>query len=50
MTILSAIGEIQYFPSVKKLVGYAGFGAGVEDSGQEHRDKGITKFGRKELR
>jgi transposase len=50
MTILSAIGEVQRFPSAKKLVGYAGFGAGVEDSGQKHRDKGITKFGRKELR
>ena len=50
MTILSAIGEIQRFPSARKLVGYAGFGAGVEDSGQKHRDKGITKFGRKELR
>jgi len=50
MTILSAIGEIQRFPSAKKLVGYAGFGAGVEDRGQKHRDKGITKFGRKELR
>ena len=50
MTILSAIGEIQRFPTAKKLVGYAGFGAGVEDSGQKHRGKGITKFGRKELR
>lgn len=50
MTILSAIGEIQRFPSARKLVGYAGFGAGVEDSGQKHRGKGITKFGRKELR
>jgi transposase len=50
MTILSAIGEIQRFPSARKLVGYAGFGAGVENSGQKHRDKGITKFGRKELR
>jgi transposase len=50
MTILSAIGDIQRFPSAKKLVGYAGFGAGVEESGQKHRDKGITKFGRKELR
>jgi len=25
-------------------------GAGVHDSGQKHREKGITKFGRKELR
>ena len=50
MTILSAIGDIQRFPSAKKLVGYAGFGAGVEDSGQKHYEKGITKSGRKELR
>lgn len=50
MTILSAIGEIQRFPSAKKLVGYAGFGAGIERSGQKEREKGITKSGRKELR
>lgn len=50
MTILSALGAIQRFESPKKLVGYAGLGAGVHDSGQTHRDKGITKFGRKELR
>jgi transposase len=50
MTILSAIGDIERFESPKKLVGYAGLGAGVHDSGQTHREKGITKFGRKELR
>lgn len=50
MTILSAIGEIQRFPSAKKLVGYAGFGAGIERRGQKEREKGITKSGRKELR
>ena len=50
MTILSAIGDIQRFENPKKLVGYAGLGAGVHDSGQKHRGKGITKFGRKELR
>ena len=50
MTILSAIGDIHRFENPKKLVGYAGLGAGVHDSGQTHRDKGITKFGRKELR
>lgn len=50
MTILSAIGEIQRFPNARKLVGYAGFGAGVHDSGQKHQDKGLTKSGRKELR
>lgn len=50
MTILSAIGDIQRFENPKKLVGYAGLGAGVHDSGLKHRDKGITKSGRKELR
>lgn len=50
MTILAAIGDIRRFESPKKLVGYAGLGAGVHDSGQKHRDKGITKSGRKELR
>ena len=50
MTILSAIGDNERFASPKKLVGYAGLGAGVHDSGQMHREKGITKFGRKELR
>lgn len=50
MTILSAIGDIQRFESPKKVVGYSGLGAGVHDSGQTHRGKGITKFGRRELR
>lgn len=50
MTILGAVGDITRFDSPKKLVGYAGLGAGVHDSGKEHRDKGITKSGRKELR
>jgi transposase len=46
MTLLSAIGEIQRFESADKLVGYAGLGAGVHDSGQEHIEKPITKSGR----
>lgn len=50
MTVLSAIGEISRFESSKKLVGYAGLGAGVHDSGKEHIEKRITKSGRKELR
>ena len=50
MTILSAIGEIERFPTAKKLVGYAGLGAKVHASGQTHRTGGITKQGRKELR
>jgi transposase len=49
MTILSAIGEIERFPTAKKLVGYAGLGAKVHSSGQTHRTGGITKQGRKEL-
>jgi transposase len=50
MTILAAIGDIRRFGNPKKLVGYAGLGAGVHDSGQTHREKSITKSGRKELR
>ena len=50
MTILGAIGDITRFPSSKQLVGYAGLGAGVHDSGKTHRDKAITKQGRRELR
>ncbi len=50
MIVLSAIGDIQRFESAKHLVGYAGLGAGVHDSGQEHIEKRITKSGRKELR
>lgn len=50
MIVLSAIGEIERFDSPKKLVGYAGLGAGVHDSGKEHIEKRITKSGRKELR
>ncbi len=50
MTILSAIGEIERFPTAKKLVGYAGLGAKVHSSGLTHRTGGITKQGRKELR
>jgi transposase len=50
MTVLSAIGEISRFESARKLVGYAGLGAGVHDSGKTHKEKKITKKGRKELR
>jgi len=35
MVILSAIGDIKRFSHPKKLVGYAGLGAGVHDSGQK---------------
>jgi transposase len=50
MTILGAVGDITRFGSAKQLVGYAGLGAGVHASGKTHRDKGITKQGRRELR
>jgi len=50
MTILAAIGEIQRFPNAKKLVGYAGLGASVHESGETHRTGQITKQGRRDLR
>jgi transposase len=50
MPLLGAIGDVTRFPTAKKLVGYAGLGAGVHDSGKTHRDKGITKQGRRDLR
>ena len=50
MTVLSAIGDISRFESGRKLVGYAGIGAGVHDSGKTHKEKKITKKGRRELR
>jgi len=50
MTILGAIGEIERFPSAKKLVGYAGLGSRVHSSGQTHHTGAITKQGRRELR
>lgn len=48
--LLAAVGDISRFSHPKKLVGYAGLGAGVHDSGQKHQEKSITKAGRKELR
>lgn len=50
MTVLAAIGDISRFPKDKKLVGYAGLGARVHDSGLTHRKGHITKAGRKDLR
>jgi transposase len=50
MIVLSAIGDITRFGTASQLVGYAGLGAGVHDSGQTHRTGRITKEGRRELR
>jgi transposase len=50
LTLLAAIGQIERFPSAKHLVGYAGLGARVHDSGQTTRTGKITKAGRRDLR
>lgn len=50
MVLLAAIGDISRFESARKLVGYAGLGPSVHDSGQTHRTGKITKEGRREIR
>jgi transposase len=50
LTILAAIGLIERFEDAKHLVGYAGLGASVHDSGQMHATGHITKAGRRDLR
>jgi transposase len=50
LTVLAAVGEIGRFESAKHLVGYAGLGARIHDSGQMHRTGRITKAGRRDLR
>ena len=50
MTLLAAIGDISRFAQAKKLVGYAGLGARVHDSGQTHHTGHITKAGRRDIR
>lgn len=50
MTVLSAIGDIRRFPSAEQLVGYAGLGAKVHNSGQMQWSGRITKAGRIDLR
>ncbi|MGD0753077.1 MAG: IS110 family transposase [Anaerolineales bacterium] len=50
ITILAAIGDIARFPNAKKLVGYAGLGTRVHDSGKTHNSGRITKTGRRDLR
>ena len=48
--MLAAIGDITRFETAKQLVGYAGLGASVHDSGLSHRTGRITKTGRRDLR
>ena len=50
LSILAAIGPIDRFPTSKDLVGYAGLGGRVHDSGQTHTGGKITKTGRRYLR
>lgn len=50
VTVFAAIGEISRFAEAKKLVGYAGLGARVHDSGMTTRTGKITKAGRRDLR
>lgn len=50
VTLLAAIGDISRFPDAKHLVGYAGLGARVHDSGQKRRTGRLTKDGRRDIR
>ena len=50
MTILAAIGDITRFSTAKKLVGYAGLGTRVHNSGMTRSSGRITKAGRRDLR
>jgi transposase len=50
MQLLAAIGDIERFETPHKLVGYAGLGAKVHSSGEEHYGGRITKQGRRDIR
>lgn len=50
VTVFAAIGDITRFSEPKKLVGYAGLGARIHDSGMTTRTGKITKAGRRDLR
>ena len=48
--VLAEIGDVHWFPSARKLVGYAGLGASVRRSNQTEHRGGITTQARKLLR
>ncbi len=50
VTVWAAIGDIQRFADPQHLVGYAGLGTRVHDSGLSSRSGRITKAGRRDLR
>ena len=49
-TIWAAIGDVRRFAEPKYLVGYAGLGTRIHDSGLTSRSGKITKAGRRDLR
>jgi transposase len=50
VTVWAAIGDIHRFEDAQHLVGYAGLGTKVHDSGMTSRSGRITKAGRRDLR
>ncbi len=50
ITILAAVGTIDRFPEARQLVGYAGLGARIHESGKLFQTGRITKSGRRDLR
>jgi transposase len=50
VTVWAAIGDVQRFADPQHLVGYAGFGTRVHDSGMTSRSGRLTKAGRRDLR
>ena len=50
VTVWAAIGNIHRFADAQHLVGYAGLGTKVHDSGMSTRTGRITKAGRRDLR
>src|SRR5512146_571918 len=50
VTVWAAIGNVQRFEDAQHLVGYAGLGTKVHDSGMTSRSGRITKAGRRDLR
>ncbi len=50
ITVWAAIGTIERFADPQHLVGYAGLGTRVHDSGMTTRTGRITKAGRRDLR
>jgi transposase len=50
VTVWAAIGDVQRFADPQHLVGYAGLGTRIHDSGMTSRSGRITKAGRRDLR